>query len=151
MAQIVAGMATSHAFALMDPAEWDGQRTHNRKLYQQYYGVEPPEQPQVATETMEEIRTRHGHIQAALADLQTAVSTKRPDALLLIGDDQSENFTEENLPQFAIYTGERVKAAGRWADGRTYPCHAELAEAVLESCVEQGIDLAFSRRFPDEE
>src|SRR4051794_30968346 len=102
MAQIVAGMASSHAFALTDPAEWDQQRAHNRKLYQQLYGVEPPEQPRVATETMEEVRTRHAHVQGALGHLQAAMATKQPDALLLIGDDQRENFTEENLPQFAI-------------------------------------------------
>jgi hypothetical protein len=151
MAEIVAGMAASHAFALVNPTEWDQQRAHNRTLYQKWYGVEPPEQPQVADETIEEVQSRYGRVRAALDRLQAAVATKRPDALLVIGDDQRENFTEENLPQFAIYTGERVKTAGRWADGRMYPCHAELAEALLESCVEQGIDLAFSRRFPDEE
>jgi aromatic ring-opening dioxygenase LigB subunit len=151
MAQIVAGMASSHAFALMDPADWEQGRAHNRALYGKLYGGEPPEQPRVATETAEDIRTRYANVRATLDHLQAVMATKRPDALLLIGDDQRENFTEENLPQFAIYTGEQVKTAGRQGDGRTYRCHAELAEAVLESCVEQGIDLSFSRRFPDEE
>jgi len=34
----------------------------------------------------------------------------KPDALILIGDDQNENFKEDNLPQIAIYLGEQFIA-----------------------------------------
>ena len=94
------------------------------------------------------VQMRYAHVRAALDQLQAAVAAQRPDVLLLIGDDQHENYNEENLPQFAIYTGEEVNTAGRWADGRTYPCHTQLAGALLESCVEQARarDLAGDRQ-----
>src|SRR5258708_2488596 len=99
MAQIVAGMASSHAFALMDPDQWEQGRAHNRALYGKLYGGEPPEQPRVATETMEDIHTRYANVRATLDHLKAAMATKRPDALLLIGDDHPENFHAQNRPQ----------------------------------------------------
>ena len=77
------------------------------------------------------------------------INALRPDVLLVIGDDQNENYLENNLPQFSIYVGKELVAAFR--DGRTgrrYRCDADAAWTMLEQCVESGIDLAYSTEFP---
>jgi aromatic ring-opening dioxygenase LigB subunit len=70
--------------------------------------------------------------------------------LLLVGDDQNENFLENNLPQFSIYLGNELVAADREGrTGKTYRCDADAAWTILEQCVESGIDLAYSKEFPN--
>ena len=151
MGTIAAGLASSHAFTLLDPDTWDERRAWNRGAYQRRYGVEPPQQPQVEQETPETIRPRYERIRAGLEGLRDELAAMRPDALLVIGDDQDENYNEQNMPQLAIYTGDRVRAVSHGDDGGEYACHAELAQAILEGCVAQGFDLAYSRQFPNGE
>src|SRR5713226_5057126 len=99
MAKFVAGMASSHAFALEDPSRWDEGRLRNRQMYERRYGVLPLEQPQVAEESDEDCQDRHGRIREGFAFLRRKLEEKKPEALVFIGDDQNENFKEDNLPQ----------------------------------------------------
>ncbi len=60
----------------------------------------------------------------------------KPDALILIGDDQNENFKEDNLPQIAIYLGEQFIAMDRHAQShglrrQLYRCHTDLAASLV--------------------
>ncbi|HLQ32708.1 MAG TPA: extradiol ring-cleavage dioxygenase [Chloroflexota bacterium] len=151
MGTIAAGLASSHAFTLIDPETWDERRAWNRGSYKKRYGVEPPQQPQVDSETLHSIRPRYQRIRSGLERLRDELAVMRPDALIVIGDDQDENYHEDNMPQFAIYTGDRVRAVAHGEDGGEYACHAELAQAILEGCVAQGFDLAYSRQFPNGE
>lgn len=150
MGQIVAGLASSHAFTLMDPARWDEFRERNRGIYQRYYGVAPPVHPRLEQER--DVAQRFKRIQDSLAKLRDSLRSLKPDALLVIGDDQNENFKDDNLPQIAIYLGAEVIAVDRATRQRkTYRCDAQLAREIFEGCVEAGFDLSSSQRFPNDE
>lgn len=151
MGRVIAGMASSHAFALSDPSQWDAGRQRNREMYARRYGALPPEQPQVAEETDEDIRTRYSRVRESFDFIQRKLEETRPDALILVGDDQNENFTEDNLPQIAIYLGEGFIARGRdrTSDTAQYRCDPGLAEAIFFESVDADIDMASVRTFPD--
>src|SRR5437870_10705165 len=152
MGKIVAGMASSHAFALRDPAGWDGSREMNRQMYQRRYGQAPPIQPQIAEETDDDVRQRFANISGALDHLKAKLDEIKPDALILVGDDQNENLKEDNLPQIAIYLGEDFEARGsdRNGDALRYRAHPGLARAMFEESVESGIDVASFKSLLDD-
>src|SRR5713226_7809692 len=151
MGKVVAGMASSHAFALRDPSGWDGGREMNRQMYQRRYGVAPPIQPQIAEETDEENERRYASISGGFDHIKTKLEEIKPDALILIGDDQNENLKEDNLPQIAIYLGEDFLARGSDRGGETlrYGAHPGLAHAIFEEAIESGIDMASIKSLPD--
>src|SRR5678815_2752301 len=103
MGTLVASMATSHAFAFMEPSKWAEFLTWNRRVYQQRYGVEPPIPAEFKAESPERNAERYARLRAAHDRMQRDLQTLRPDVLLVIGDDQNEHFREENIPQIAIY------------------------------------------------
>ena len=113
MGQIIAGLASSHAYTWLAPDQWDARRETTRKRYASRYGVEPPEPPQLAAETLEGDQLRYARIRDGLFLLRAKFEELSPDALVLIGDDQDENFREGNLPQLAIYSGEELTLGGR--------------------------------------
>jgi len=151
MAKIVASMASSHAFALEDPAGWDAGRQRNREMYARRYGVEPPEQPQVAEETDQDLQTRYARIRDGFAFLRRKLDEVKPEALIFIGDDQNENFKEDNIPQVAIYLGDDFVARPRGSNTEPtrYACAPKLAEAILTESVESDIDMSSVRVLPD--
>jgi aromatic ring-opening dioxygenase catalytic subunit (LigB family) len=83
------------------------------------------------------------------------LEAKKPDALILVGDDQNEQFKEDNLPQISIYVGKEFYTmempSGQRDPGAPYRCHTELAEEMLNGLVERDFDVSFSRSFPKEE
>jgi aromatic ring-opening dioxygenase LigB subunit len=150
MGQLVAAMASSHAYTFLEPNIWDKRREHTRANYKRRFGVEPPDQPQVAEETLEANEARYKRIRDGLNFIRDNINAVRPDILLMIGDDQNENYLENNLPQFSIYLGKELIAAERdGRTGQTYRCDADAAWTILEQCVESGIDLAYSKEFTD--
>jgi protocatechuate 4,5-dioxygenase beta chain len=101
-----------------------------------------------------------GHIQrieAAFAVLRRELQAFRPDALLMIGDDQGDMFDEVNNPTFSIYTGEEPlwgrsarDPLGTPPPERTklvFRPHAELARHLLRGLVKRGFDVANIGRF----
>ena len=48
MGKLIAAMASSHAYTFLEPKFWDKRREHTRANYKRRFGVEPPDQPQVA-------------------------------------------------------------------------------------------------------
>lgn len=156
MGKIVAGLASSHAYTFLDPSEWDKRREKNRAMYRSRYGVEPPAHPKIAEETAEIRTTRYQRVRDGLGFLGGKLREKKPDCLILVGDDQNENYNEANLPQIAIYTGDEVLATEMAADGRRvrgarYRCHAEMARDLLHGLVERDFDVAYSKSFPQDE
>lgn len=153
MSEIIAGLASSHAFALVDPSTWDERRERNRQMYQKRYGVEPARQPKVAEETLEIRRARHKNVKDGLDFFEHWLKDNKPDALILIGDDQNENFRTDNMPQISIYTGDSVRAFDPARDAKDalspeYRCHSEIAKTLLNGLVERQFDVAFSKKFP---
>ena len=101
-----------------------------------------------------------GHIrriEAALAVLREQVRAYRPDALIMIGDDQGDMFDDANNPTFSVYTGEEPlwgRSArdpfGVPAKERTklvFPQHAELARYLLRGLIKRDFDVATIGRF----
>lgn len=151
MGRVIAGLASSHAFALLDPAEWSEPLQRNRAGYARRYGELPPEHPRLALETDADVRRRYARITDGLAHLRRKLDATRPEALIFVADDQNENFTEANLPQVAIYLGDQFLATSRdGADGPRYRCAPGLATAILHQCVEADIDMAAVRSLPDD-
>jgi aromatic ring-opening dioxygenase catalytic subunit (LigB family) len=150
MGTIVAAIASSHAFAVLDPERWDELRERNRKLYVQRQGREAPSHPRLEAETKEDIAVRYGRVRDGLRTLRHIIEESRPDVLLVIGDDQNEDYTVQNVPQFAIYTGPDAVLFDRLTkQERSYECDAEAARAILEGVVEAGFDVSFSQKFPE--
>lgn len=151
MGNIVAAFASSHAFAVLPPERWDEVRERNRKRYTQRYGSEPPVHPRVGEETWEDIQTRYGRVRDGFAALRRVIEKSRPDALIVIGDDQNENFSAQNIPQFAIYTANEAVFFDRSTrESRTYPCDAETSRTILEGVVEAGFDVSICESFPED-
>lgn len=151
MGRLVAGMASSHAFALSEPTEWDSGRLRNRQMYARRYGNLPPEQPQVAEESDDDLQTRYARIRDGFDFVKRRLEETRPDALVLVGDDQNEYFTESNLPQIAVYLGDDFIARGRdpKSESAPYRCDPALAEAIFSEAMDADIDMASVRAFPD--
>ncbi len=150
MAKLVAGMASSHAYTFIDPDHWEKRRELTRQRYFKRYNTYPPILPEIERETPEGNRERYAEIRGGLERLRRAFAALRPDVLVLIADDQDENFTEDNLPQFAIYTGEPIVAINP-EDGSVgeYRTDTALANYILNEAVEAGFDLAWSRALKD--
>jgi 2,3-dihydroxyphenylpropionate 1,2-dioxygenase len=74
----------------------------------------------------------------------------RPDAVLLIGDDQTENFGTENIPQFLIYTGGDY-LADDWdrKHSSTIRNDADIARALVEGVMEEGFDVSWATKWMD--
>ncbi len=106
MGELVLGLASSHAFAVTDPAEWDDFRLGNRRGYERRYGVLPPENARIPAETDAVVEREYGEVRAAFMRLRELLVEVRPDAMIFVADDQNENFTT-TIPQLAVYTGER--------------------------------------------
>ena len=152
MARLVVGAACSHALALMEPDTWDRFRAWNREHYARRYGALPPENPHVEQESDEDIARRYEAVRAGLDALRERLRAADLDALIIIGDDQDENFTEENLPQLAVYLGEDFHCVDRSSGEpvpRVYRCQPDLAWHLYEHSVNSGFDLAACKRFPD--
>ena len=156
MGKLIAGMASSHAYAVVHPTGWAAMRKRTYANYKRRYGTEPPVHPKVAEETLEDNQARYRRISSGFDFFKETLKEKKPDALILIGDDQDENFTDQNIPQFALYVGDEVYStyrdeAGARKRGPQYRCHGELSRKLLDGLVEREFDVASCRSFPNSE
>ena len=151
MGSLVAAMASSHAFAVAPPEKWDELRERNRNVYAQRQNIEvPPPHPRMSEESSEDVQARYARVHNGLLELKRIIEESKPDALIVIGDDQNENYTSQNVPQFAIYTDSEAVFFDRlFKKERTNPCAAEISRTILNCAVEAGFDLSFSESFPD--
>ena len=106
--------------------------------------------PQAQAETLEDNRQRYAHIREAHAKIRARLAQSEADAVLLIGDDQGENFTADNMPQFLVYIGGDY-VADDWDRGHTatIPNRPALALKLVQGCVEEGFDVAYSSALRD--
>ena len=152
MGSIVAGLASSHAFTLMDPGQWEDFRAKNRAGYERRYGAPPPVHPNIERERPEENQKRFQRITGGLERLRRELEAAKPDALIVIGDDQDENYRADNLPQMAIYLGDQFVAVDRFRkERRTYRNDTALAQELFVGCVEAGFDMSSSQHFANGE
>jgi len=150
VAKIVAAAATSHAFALEDPQNWDRVRERVGQFYARRYGAPPAEHPRLRQESVADVEQRYDNLRRAHAHIRQRLAQLKPDVLVLVGDDQDEIFTEDTYPQIAVYLGEDFVCRGRHQDSE-YVGHGQpaLAHLILRECVEHDVDMSAVGKLPD--
>jgi hypothetical protein len=148
------GMASSHAPMMFQKAQfWP-------RMVERIPAEACEQLPRSARIEMATPSIIEGHIQrieAAFAVLREQLAAFRPDALLMIGDDQGDLFDAANNPTLSVYTGDEP-LWGRSArdpmdkapQDRTkliFRQHAELARHLLRGLVKRGFDVANIGRF----
>lgn len=151
MAHIVGGLASSHApQLLMPPGRWSSLPTRTKQP------LHP--KPGIAAELTEDAkRAKHERCHRAFAVLRDALAAWRPDAVIVIGDDQHENILDDNMPPFVVYTGAEADATMHFnylgeasRDQVTrYSVAAPLAAKLVEGLMEEGFDPAWSTKLRD--
>lgn len=136
------GLATSHAPSMFQPAErWPDL---HRILVR-----DNPQPPAVAEETAEVLARYVDRVNKAFTTLEQALVSYRPDALILVGDDQNEVFSKAIEPQMAIFLGGdvsgttslRLLGESLTENHIKLRCHAELASYLIEGLVDRGFDV----------
>lgn len=118
MADLVVGIGTSHGPLLnTPPAEW-GQRAvaDRRNADLSYRGASYTFEQltehrgaSFADQCTQDVwARRHAACQDAIATLGGLLDAERPDVLVVVSSDHKEIFTDELLPQFAVYWGDTV-------------------------------------------
>ncbi len=180
MAELVLGVGSSHSPMVTmtgpDWLEW-GQRDHKHPMLYTTEGVHLTYSERLAMvgDTMvalaapERCDTGAERVQAAVAAVAEAIAAARPDAVVIIGDDQDEQLLADNLPPFLVYWGDTIVNGAiddlsalpplaqhylpgyKETDGRReYPVAVDLARHVLGVAADTGFDVAASRRLPNE-
>jgi protocatechuate 4,5-dioxygenase beta chain len=115
-----------------------------------------PYTAKVEIETLEIRQDCYRRIHAAFGVLREQFRAYRPDALILIGDDQGDMFDAANNPTFSIYTGEDRIWGRDVRDWRVAPeqrrkveftNHVELSRHLLKGLIKRGFDMANIGRF----
>lgn len=138
MAEIVIGVATSHSPQLSIRAkdwehllkkdETDPRLDYPALLKRAKRGIE-------AELTPEKFRERDEACLKAVKDLGDALREAKPDVVVVVGDDQHEQFHDDHMPTFAIYHGKSlpvVTHTGRnpaaWKDAEEHGWAASAPE-----------------------
>jgi len=91
--------------------------------------------------------TQRDRVFGAYQAVQEEIARLRPDVLVVVATDHLQAFPLSGVPAFSVGVGPVATGLG---DGGLPPCtmpvHQELAQAILYSCIERGVDLAFSEK-----
>ncbi len=169
MAKLVLGFASSHAAQLkMKPENWslllDKDQRDPRMNYAELLARDLPGMD--AQITPEKWAERYDACHEALGVLRNTVAEVAPDAIVVIGDDQHEQFSAANMPMFSVFHGEelqtvkrasrsgtrsRTRAPRAWSLGQddtepdgAFPAEEGLARHMIRSFVDSGVDVATS-------
>ena len=156
----VLGLGCSHAPMILNPPEeWANMR---KAIYSRIPEYEAP--PEMVEQLGDDNGLSHDiwnqkRIADAFAVLKEKLHSWKPDVVMIVGDDQAENFKRENLPTFCLYTGDRVDAypfhrplghVNLWdaaPDAKyTYNCPAEFAQAMVSHLILEGFDMSSATR-----
>lgn len=173
MARLVAAFGSSHSIMLVSQREdWqhgfreiDTRNPHyydkrgDKTSYAQLLADAPPDAHAIVSP--ERMGERYDAAQIAMDGLARRIRDARLDALLIVGDDQTELFRTSNNPAFAIYYGKTirntarepaapgdawVKAARMWrhepVQDREYPVSSELAQWLIRQLCDRDFDIA---------
>jgi len=179
-ADIVLAIGTSHSPLLNSPAEDYAKHAaidaSGRKLFDKQgrsttYGAllekaDPSIKDQIVPKVLEE---RAARCTANIEKLARILADARLDSLIIVGDDQHEQFLDDNLPAILVYWGETIEnnplhmegdAPEFWRKARSqfhetekprqYPVDAKLASHLIERLVEHGFDISQSKRLARE-
>jgi aromatic ring-opening dioxygenase catalytic subunit (LigB family) len=152
------GLGCSHAPMILNPPEeWANMR---KRIYARIPNYQPP------ASMLQELGDDNGlghdrqnqqRIANAFAVLRDKLHAWKPDVVIVVGDDQAENFTRDNIPTFCLYTGDQVDAypfhrpmgkVNLWQapqDAKyTYRCAGKFGEEMVAHLIRDGFDMASS-------
>jgi hypothetical protein len=172
MAKIVIGIGTSHSPALNSSAEdyahhaeRDFSRPHHLtkdgKICS-YQELLADADPMLIDEiTPEKIEGRVAKCTKNIEHLASNIAAAKLDALIIIGDDQKEQYHDENMPSVLVYTGTTIQntpsslpanAPAYWKKARAqfhevssakdYPVAAELSRHLTSHLTENHFDVS---------
>src|SRR5579859_5203632 len=70
-----------------------------------------PERADLQGLTLEQKREQWDACMTAVGRLRDTLAELRPDTVVVVGDDQHENFVDDGMPPFAVYFGEQAEAS----------------------------------------
>ncbi len=180
MADIVLAIGTSHSPLLNSPAEdypkhaaidASGRKLLDKNGRPCTYGellaqADPSIKDQIAPQVLEQ---RSAQCTANIEKLSRELADAKLDALIIIGDDQHEQFFDDNMPAILIYWGDKIennplhmdddapefwrKARSQFhetAQTRDYPVDSKLGLHLIEELIGQGFDVSQSKRLAKE-
>ena len=175
MAELVAAFGSSHSPALNSPVEDMAGHARRDEMYQGHldregrrasYGELLARAGKKFTEeiTPQKLAERVAACERHIERLAQAIADARLDALVIVGDDQREQYLEDNQPAFLVYCGATIdnapmdmprEAPEYWKRARSqyyeprerhaYPVAAELALHITEFLVAQDFDISFAK------
>lgn len=147
MAELVGCVAMSHAPQLMLPPEqWH--------LLNNRAAEALPERPELLSLTPEWKRQQWDACMSAINRLRALLTDLRPDTLVIVGDDQHENFVDDGMPPFTVYMGDEVEGSvslrytkQSFTENRTcYRVDVALARHVIDDLMDAGFDPAYCKQ-----
>jgi aromatic ring-opening dioxygenase catalytic subunit (LigB family) len=170
MADIVLGIGSSHGPLLSTPPEqWDLRAKADRENRSHWYrgktydyeSLLKERAPGFAREiSVDTRRERFSKCRRALEALGQKFNEVKPDAVVIIGNDQREFFNPGLTPAITVYRGAQIsnvqhlhedqpglniaEPGNSPAEGATYPGATALADHILESVGGENFDLAQS-------
>lgn len=146
------GLACSHAAGMFRPPEdWAKAASNLTTGVIERYPAAKKE-----FDDVEHCRMLYNRIHANFARLRQEIKAYKPDAIIMIGDDQDDVFNMSNNPTFAIYTGDEPMwgRTGYETDkpteqrSKVYVKPApDLSHYLLKSLIKQGFDISNAARF----
>jgi 3-O-methylgallate 3,4-dioxygenase len=176
MASIVLGVGTSHSPLLASPAEDYPKHAEidagGRKLLDKngqpttYGALLEVADPAIADQIrMDVLEQRAAQCNAAIARLSEEIEKTQLDALIVVGDDQHEQYFEDNMPSILVYSGETIenrelnmptdapqfwrRARSQYHEtqgARTYPVASALGLHLVKQLIAQEFDVSHSTR-----
>jgi OH-DDVA oxygenase len=174
MSEIVLGIGSSHGPLLSTPAEqWElrarADRANKSHWYRgktyDYDTLLKERAPGFASEVEPDVRSRRfEQCRAALETLGRKFESVKPDAVVILGNDQREFFNPGLTPAITVYRGAEIHNVQHMVDdnpglniaepanspeeGAVYPGAPALADHILDSLRDEDWDLAQSDRTP---
>ena len=178
MAKIVLGIATSHGPLLSTPPDmWHLRAADDRKSTHPFRGGTYSFDELVkmrAGENLEfkasldERKRRYAACQAAIATLAKKWDEVKPDVAVIVGNDQMEIFTDQNIPTFLVYYGETIENAPFSEEQRkrmppgiliaekshhpetpqVYPGLPDLGQHIIANLMQNEFDVATAKHLP---
>jgi hypothetical protein len=121
MAEIVLGVATPHAPQLQLPLDgWLALKAKDETDKRiDFKALKAKAKPGIAEElTKERMSERIDHMLSNLHTLGRKLKEAKPDVIVMIGDDQYEQFEQANMPMFCVFHGSKVQLPKRFSDGK---------------------------------
>jgi len=169
MAKIVLGLASSHSPQVSIPAsEWPVlQEKDETDPRLDYPGLCQKAKPDIEQElTRDKMEARYQATQKSVREVTKILNEVRPDVVVVVGDDQHEQFYDDVMPMFTIYHGksfhlihkDTAKASNwkkveekNWAPtAEQYQTGWELSQHLIDALTLEEFDIARSNQLRKE-